>query len=311
MDCKKLEELLPLYLYEEASEEERAELESHLAACPSCASSAEEWRRLRGLLDTRAPLEPSPDLLVRCRYDLEEALDHENSGWRGLLHSGFGLWPAGAAFRATTALAVLLAGFSIGWVLRQQTVSQTTALPLEQPSWVGADLSNFRISGISRVTPDPQTGGVHITLDAERRLTLEGSLDDPRIQHVLLYAVKSYDNPGIRHDTLEVLRHHSANPSVREALLYALRNDPNDGVRLEALQSVRELAWSPDVRQGILEALQKDSNPGVRVAAINVLLEHADEEVLPALEKLAVQDANPYVRMKCANAVRDLARGEN
>ena len=35
-------------------------------------------------------------------------------------------------------------------------------------------------------------------MDAERRMTLEGSLDNPQIQRVLVYAVKSYDNPGIR-----------------------------------------------------------------------------------------------------------------
>lgn len=311
MDCRNVEERLPLYLLEELEEAERAELDAHLAACADCRSSLEELRRLHDALAARPQLEPSPELLARCRLDLEDALDREATGWRALVRSGFGLWPVGAAFRVSTALAVLVVGFSMGWAVRQQTAPQPAARTAATNPWIGSDLSGLRISGISRVAPDPQTGAVHITMDAERQLTLEGSLDDPRIQQVLLYAVKNYDNPGIRHDTVEVLRARSTDPTFREALLYALRHDPNDGVRLEALQAVRELAWSPEVRAAILEALQKDSNPGVRVAAINALLEHTDEQVLPALQEVARQDTNPYVRMKCANAVRDLARGEN
>jgi len=310
MDCRSVEERLPLYLYEELAEAERAELDAHLAACTACARSLGELRRLHGALESRPKLDPSPDLLARCRLDFDEALDRETTGWRALIRSGFGLWPIGAAFRVSTALAVLLVGFSMGWTVRPQTAPQPSPRAAAINPWMGADLSGLRISGISRVTPDPQTGMVHITMDAERRLTLEGSVDDPRIQQVLLYAVKNYENPGIRHDTLEALRGRSTDPAIREALLYALRHDPNDGVRLEALQSIRELAWSPEVRATILEALQKDTNPGIRITAINVLLEHADQAVLPALREVARQDSNPYVRMKCANAVRDLARGE-
>jgi len=310
MDCRNAEERLPLYLYDELAEAERAELDAHLAACAACAGALAELRRLHGALESRPRLEPSPDLLARCRLDFDEALDRETTGWRALIRSGFGLWPIGATFRVSTALAVLLVGFSMGWAVRQQTAPLRSPRAANINPWMGADLSGLRISGISRVTPDPQTGMVHITMDAERRLILEGSVDDPRIQQVLLYAVKNYENPGIRHDTLEVLRSRSTDPAIREALLYALRHDPNDGVRLEALQSIRELAWSPEVRAAILEALQKDTNPGVRITAINVLLEHADEAVMPALQEVAKRDSNPYVRMRCANAVRELSRGE-
>jgi len=312
MDCKKVEEKLALHLYDELAPEERVALDAHLAACGHCAEAAGELGRLRRVLNQRPLPEPSPDLLVRCRYELEEALDRETSGWRALLQSGFGLWPpavAGSALRVTAALAVLLVGFSLGWTLRQQASLPGVEGPAA-PYCGGADLSNARIRGISRVAPDPQTGAVRITLDAERQFTLEGPLDAPHIQEVLLYEVKSYDNPGIRRDTLEVLRARGSDPVVRDALLYALHKDPNDGVRLEALQALHELAWTPQIRQAVLETLEHDTNPGVRVAAINILVQHADEEVLPRLEQLATEDRNPYVRLKCANAVREKARGE-
>jgi HEAT repeat protein len=177
----------------------------------------------------------------------------------------------------------------------------------------GSDLENMRISGISRVAPDPKTGGVRITMDAERRVTLEGSLDDPRIQQVLVYAVKSYDNPGIRRDTLDALRSHADNPNIRQALIYAMRHDPNAGVRLEALGEVSSMKPSEDVHTALLEALEHDTNAGVRVAAVDALtdrteMEGYDTPTAEALQQLATTDSNPYVRLKCANAVLKLGK---
>jgi HEAT repeat protein len=175
------------------------------------------------------------------------------------------------------------------------------------------DLENMRISGISRVVPDPQTGGVKITMDAERRVTLEGSLDDPKIQQVLVYAVKSYDNPGIRRDTLDALRSHADNPNIRQALIYAMRRDPNAGVRLEALEAVCSMKSSSDVHTALLEALEHDANPGVRVAAVDALIDHTEKEgcdvpTARALKHLAATDGNAYVRLKCSSAMMKLGK---
>lgn len=305
MNCRMVEEKLALHLYDELPPEERAAVDAHLTACPACAAAAAELGRLHAALDQRPALEPTPELFVQSRAELEEALDREARGWRGLLHSGWGLWPMGSPFRWTAALAILLVGVSLGWGLHQRVGEQPTSMATGTPPWIGADMNNMRISGISQVTPDPQTGQVRITLDAERRVTLSGSLDDPRIREILVRTVKSYDNAGIRHETLNVLSGRAEEPAIREALLYAVRHDPNAGVRLEALNAVQELTWTPDVQEAVLGALETDANPGVRVAAVNLLLRHRDPQLLPALQKLAVNDSNPYVRLKCANAVRE------
>lgn len=309
MNCKHCQEQLALYFYEELTGEERAGVEAHLDACRACADAAGELRRLHAALTERAMPEPTPDMLARCRLDLEEALDHEEHSWRALVRGGFGLWPMGSALRLSAALAVLLVGFSLGWTLHQQP-GQPIAGERQESPWVGADLSDARISGISQIVPDPQTGDVRITLDAERRFILEGSLDDPRIQQVLLYAARSYDNPGIRHDTLRALRSRSSTPAVRDALLYALQHDPNDAVRQEALQTLEKLPWSAEIRLAVLHTLEQDSNPGVRVAAVNLLARHADEEMMPMFEELSTKDSNPYVRMKSASTVREQNREE-
>ena len=311
MGCQGWEEKLLLYLYDELGEEARAATQAHLGSCAVCPGRLQEMRRLQERLRERPAAELPPDLLVRCRQALDEALDQEALGWRGWWRSWGSPVSGTAPSRAGAVLTLFALGFGLGWMLRPPSGG---VLPSPSPavpgSFLEADLSNLRISGITRIAPSPQTGAVRITLDAARRVTLEGSLDDARIRQVLLYAVKSYDNPGIRRDTLDALRTESDSPEVQEALLYALRKDPNVGIRLEALEAVRGMGWGPEVRETLLYALRSDSNPGVRVAALNLLAENPDEEVLPVLKQLASRDPNPYVRLKCASAVREWAREE-
>ncbi len=309
MECRELEERLTLLLYGELTSAEQTACEEHLAACAACRSAREKLERFHKVLARRPEAEVSPALLAEARMSLDEALDRQQHGWRALWNNGLPILRFQPASGFALGLTLVLFGFGVGWGLRPHINARTANLGVANTADVSnSDLQNMRISDISGVVPDPQTGGVKVTLDAERRVTLEGSLDDPKIQQVLLYAVKSYDNPGIRRDTLDALRSHADNPNIREALIYAMRHDPNAGVRLEALGAVCSLSPSADVHNALLEALQNDTNPGVRVAAVDALIastekEGCDEPTAQALAKLATTDTNPYVRYKCANAV--------
>jgi HEAT repeat protein len=178
----------------------------------------------------------------------------------------------------------------------------------------GSDLGGARINSISQVAPDPETGKVQITLNAEKRVTMEGSLDNPHIRDVMVYALKSYDNPGIRLDTLNALGKSSNDPTVRDALLYALEHDKNAGVRLEALRTVGKDGWNSDVAHAFLTAAEHDENLGVREAAIDTLVSHVpaegenDDDLVPALQHLAAQDTDRYVRVKSIEALRQMGQ---
>jgi len=304
-----LDEKLSLYLYDELKAEERQACETHLAGCAQCRTRLEGTRRMHAILGERPSPEPSPELLVHCRASLEHALDRELSGvgWKSLLSQ----WSSASAWMSripiAAALTLVVLGFSLGWTLRTRptgTRSATNEESLASP--IDADSSNLRINNISQVAPGPKNGDVRITVNAERQMTLEGSLDDPRIRQVLIDAVTGYNNPGIRRDSMEVLRRNADNPNVRPALLYAIQNDPNAGVRLDALEAVQGMEWKPEVRQALLSSLDHERNQGVRVAAIDVLTDHADQATLPALERLAANDSNRYVRMKAVSAIRKL-----
>jgi hypothetical protein len=311
MNCNRWQEELALYLYGDLPPDRRAAVDSHLASCGQCRETLEEGRRLHQVLAARPLREPSPELLYECRHALGEALDHDDLGWRGLLRGWSSMLRFAPASGAVAAVVLVVTGFCMGWALRPRAGAVMPIVPATGTASVTEpNLQNMRINGISRVAPDPKTGDVRITLDAERRMTLEGSLDDPRIQQVLLYAVRNYNNPGIRRDTLDALRTRPDNPNVRGALLYALRHDPNAGMRLEALNAVRGLDWGPDLRQALLDALEHDTNPGVRVSAIDLLSQNADAEVLTAFERLAASDADRSVQLRCARAIRELAKGD-
>ncbi len=314
MTCQKLEENLPLLLYGELTSWEQAACEEHLAGCASCRAAREKLERFHQVLAQRPQVEVSATLLAEARMALAEELDRHQHGWRTLWRHGLPILRFQPASGFALALTLILCGFGLGWGLRPHADRLTAGVPeVNNAGLASSDLENMRISDISRVAPDPQTGGVKITMDAERRFTLEGSLDDPRIQQVLVYAVKSYDNPGIRRDTLDALRSHADNPNIRQALLYAMRHDPNAGVRLEVLEAVCNMKSSNDVHTALLEALEHDANPGVRVAAVDALIDHTEKEgcdvsTAQALEQVAKTDSNPYVRLQCANAMMKLGQ---
>jgi anti-sigma factor RsiW len=313
MNCKDFEKSLALYAYGDLPEEERKALEAHLQTCEGCRASLGETRRLRELLAAHPSPEPSPELVAECRRALEDAIDHEltSVSWKKLFQELWaGLRPMPLT-RASGALALLLLGFGLGWALRPHVPAVTSQPAGQAPatsaaSFLSPDLNNMRINAITQVVPSPDTGQVRITVDAERRVTLQGSLDDPHIRNLLVDAVKSYSNAGIRRDSLDALQGGSDHPSVRDALFYAIRNDPNPGVRLEALKTVRTMPWTPDVEKALVGALAPGNNPGVRVAALDALVAHADKSSLPVLERLATSDPSRYVRLKSLSAVRKI-----
>jgi hypothetical protein len=314
MNCQELQENLPLLLYGELSAQEQAACDEHLARCTGCRAAREKHEQFHQILAQRPPVEVSAALLAEARMALDDALESQQHGWRALWHNGLPILRFQPASGFALAFTLILCGFGLGWGLRPHAARLAPGVVGVNDAGVfGADLENMRISGISRVASDPQTGGVKITMDAERRVTLEGSLDDPKIQQVLVYAVKSYDNPGIRRDTLDALRSHADNPNIRQALIFAMQHDANAGVRLEALGAVCNMKFSDEVRAALLEALEHDTNPGVRVAAVDALIDHTEKDgcdapTAQALEQLASNDRNPYVRLKCANAMMKLEK---
>lgn len=72
MTCERIEGLLSAYLEGELGAAERAEMESHLAACPACAGILAGLREATGAMAAFPEAAPSPALLARL-YGIPES----------------------------------------------------------------------------------------------------------------------------------------------------------------------------------------------------------------------------------------------
>jgi hypothetical protein len=154
------------------------------------------------------------------------------------------------------------------------------------------------IAGIRSVTQEPGSNKVSIKYDTLSTQEAQGSLNDQRIQQLLLFAARSNYNSGVRLDSVDVLTQSSNDTHVRAALMYVLQNDSNPGVRLKALDGLSGFVkQDPQVRDEVLRALISDDNPGVRLQALRLVEPmKSDSNVRAVLAKLAQTDQNVSIR---------------
>src|SRR5215469_9373837 len=77
--CAEIAPLLVFYVCDELTEQERAEVEKHLAACDECRAQLSEEREFHGTLSDQPSasdlLDPTGLLLSHCRSELAEKID--------------------------------------------------------------------------------------------------------------------------------------------------------------------------------------------------------------------------------------------
>ncbi len=302
MNCEQVRSQFTWYLYNELEELTRSDVEDHVESCAACAAELEKERTFLARLRARPVLEPSPALLAECRHDLLRAVYREErrktQGAIIIFHPFEvvrRLWARmGPIGQPAAALAMLAVGFFGGWYVRNGG-SRPPAAP-----------SDAMVANISGVNLDPQAGQVQISFDEVRRQTLSGKLQDPRIQNFLIFAAKSYNNPGVRMDTIDILKEQAGQRQIRDTLLYVVENDRNPGVRLKALEGLKQYAQDQEVRKALIRVLTSDNNPGMRVQAIDLLAVSRDRDLIGVLQDVANREENNYVRMRCQSALRDM-----
>ncbi len=164
------------------------------------------------------------------------------------------------------------------------------------------------ISGIRSVTTEPGSDQVNIKYDTVHTEEAKGSLNDQRIQQLLLFAARNNYNSGVRMDSVDLLTQKPDDTRVREILIYALHNDSNPGVRLKAIEGLGSFVKDDTrVRDAVLNALMTDNNPGVRTQALLLLQPvKADGSVRAALQHLAETDQNQYIRSQARTVLAQL-----
>jgi hypothetical protein len=312
MNCEWTRANAALYVYDELKDDERYELERHVERCSGCKSELEAVHGFRLTMSAYPLPEPSPNLVASSRMRLSEALESEepNRGWHRFTFDLAG-WLNSMKFAPALTAALLLVGFA-GGVLTTYKVAADHPNPGSQVAHVTENgptpVDSASIASIRGITQEPGSDQVKIQYDKVYTDQAQGSVNDPKIQQLLLFAARNNLNSGVQLDSIDLLTKSPDDSRVREALIFALRYDRNPGVRLKALDGLRGYVKDdPKVRDAVLEALLRDSNPGVRTQAI-ALLESVknDSSVRQALTALAQQDKDKYIQAESRRVLANM-----
>ncbi|MFZ1052955.1 MAG: HEAT repeat domain-containing protein [Candidatus Sulfotelmatobacter sp.] len=306
MKCEWVKENITLHVYGELADDARHELEQHVARCADCAAELKAAQEFHDLLSQAPVVTPSPNLVTAARMRLQEALETAEQGgfWQRLAFDPAN-WLRQVSFSPALASAILILGFAGG-------VGTSYKVFVHQPpnAATGATpaLAEASITGIRSITQEPGTNQIAIKYDTVSTLETQGSLNDQRIQQLLLFAARNNYNSGVRMDSVDLLTQKPDVSQVRDALIYALRYDTNPGVRLKALDGLGGFVKDDvRVRDVVLEALVNDSNPGVRTEALRLIEPaKADGSVRGVLMTLAAKDQSQYIKSQARTMLAQL-----
>ncbi len=293
MNCAEVIREIPLYSYGEVSSDLEERIESHLSDCAACREELARQRLFLERLDEREEVADMA-LLTACRADLRRQLAGEETKRSG--NSWFG-WNWADSLRGFSRLHIPLripvgamALVALGWFGARYTP--------EKFGGIRAGLTGPMFSTVQSVEP-AAPGKVRIAVDEVQRRVVDGNMEDPQIQEMLMNALREESNPGVRVESIGVLQNSADSEQVRQALIDAVSHDPNAGVRLKALEGLKPYAGDAAVRKTLANVLLKDDNAGVRVQAIDLLTTQHDDSIVGVLQDVMQKEDDGYIRTRC------------
>jgi putative zinc finger protein len=306
MKCEWVRENIALYVYGELADDARHELEQHVSRCADCAAGLKAEREFYDTLSQIPAAEPSPNLLAASRMRLQEALETAEQGrfWHRVAFDPAN-WLRQVRFSPALASAILILGFAGGVGTAYKVIPRGPQGPVSFPPPAPNEAS---ITGIQSVTQDPGTNQISIKYNTVSTQEAQGSLNDQRIQQLLLYAARNNFNSGVRMDSVDLLTQKPSDLQIRELLMYTLQNDSNPGVRLKSLGALGSYVKDDvRVRNAVLAALVNDANAGVRTEAMRLIEPvKADSSVRAVLMTLAAKDQSQYIKSQARTMLAQL-----
>jgi hypothetical protein len=251
MVCGQIEDHLPDFWSGNLNEDDRRELEAHLALCPSCRFTAnglgETWLALASIADEA----PSPSIRVRFAQIVEafqagvEQGEHRRRTPPAAIWS-LGWWrpPFGRIVGQAVFLTALLAGsFFMGYAQR------AAEPPSDVVSLLREELLDLRRTLVLSLLEQQSA------TERLRAFSWTGHVDQP-------------------------------NEEILNALLSALHHDPNINVRLRAVEALGGLVQNTLVRQGLIDAAYQEESPLVQIALIDLFIELPEQQATVGLRRL-------------------------
>ncbi len=330
MTCNESHTTMVLAVYGELADDRLHLLQQHLKSCTGCSDELEQMLALKTLADAAPMPEPDANLVARSRMRLEDALDRmppkrwydRAAEWLTRSAAGMVAAPLAASFLLLTGLgAGLLAGYqaaerhAMQVALKQSDAARPSgAEQAPAAAQAAADAGNggdgvANLAGVAAITQAPQSGLIDVRYSTVEPRQVHGTLDDPQIRTLLMYAAQEAPNPQVRDRSIALLAAacsngkacagpETAGGSLRDALMIALRYDRSAEVREKALDGLQPyVGQDVEVRDALLEALMEDPDARVRSRAISMLTPvDADTSVRQVLSTVATRDQDSGVR---------------
>jgi hypothetical protein len=314
MTCEEAKKNLPLFLYGELSFDEEESVESHIDECGDCRVALAREKAMMAALDA-TEMTPAPGALDDARAQLHRRLsfmsrEHAQipaahgsstavggSAWWDKFREGFTIrfhFAPGIA-QVAGAAAMLVIGFFTARVAPNSFLG----------NWGQASVLSPTTSRVRYVEPTG-SGRVQIVIDETHQRVLSGNVEDQAIQRLLLTAAKDPSDPGLRVESVDLLKNNSQSSEIREALLNSLQHDSNAGVRLKALDGLKQFAEEPETRQVLTHVLLQDDNPGVRTQVIDLLIQKRPDSMVGVLQELMEKEDNSYIRLRCQKVLQEM-----
>jgi hypothetical protein len=297
----------------ELPETELRALDEHLQGCRDCQAEMAATAAFYHALSLTRQAEPTPSLLARARMRLDATLDsnaHQSPAAHLLQQLSF----SAGRLRASPGLAsgLLMLGLTVGVYggyragLHAHNVEQGLML---EPSSGQPPL----IADVTSIVREPDSEAVVVHYDRLVPDAFSGSLDDPSVRRLLVFAMEHGVDTSVRDNSFDLLasecrQGHACNGGpIRTALLSVLHTDRKPQVRLEALDGLEPyIAQDMEVRDAVVRAMLADSSAEVRIEAIHLLTPvEVDSSVRQALHAVASHDGDPLIR----NASQQMLNG--
>src|SRR5437899_5431034 len=232
MKCDWVRQNILFYVYNELEDDARYEVEQHLGRCPECATELKAARKFHATLSGMPVAEPTPNLLAASRMRLQEALETTQPGgfWQRVIFEP-GTWLRQIRMAPALAAVIFIMGFGGGIGATYNFLANrppTSDIAINDHPNPTPSVEASSVTGIRPVTQEPGSNQVSIKYDTVLTQEAQGSLNDQRIQQLLLFAARNNYSSGVRMDSVDLLTQLTQKPDdtrVREILIYALHND--------------------------------------------------------------------------------------
>ena len=222
---------------------------------------------------------------------------------------------------------LVVAGFLAGVAgQRSHVTSSVSPRPVvtvsAAPKLTEQQLQSAASANVAWVTPSgSQAPTVQVQLMSQTPMSIVGSPDDTDVQRALTFVLANGQrfDPGVRLDSLEVLRTRSSDPDVRRAICAAARTDHNPGVRMKALETLQGLGQDALVQQTLIEALaerqqfrcaRRGHQSPCQCAPCGRSIRFGGSSDSRVLRDRLRNDPNNYIRLQSAAALRQLGSNE-